>query len=70
MSEKIKGHIDVEGIGKIHFIEHEDGQYSWRASNMAGEVTNRSGMFANPEDPINNVTQIIADDGNPFKPCG
>jgi hypothetical protein len=68
MSEIIHGGVAIEGVGTIHWVEHEDGQHSWRASNLAGEVTNRSGMFANQEDPINDVTRIIAKEGNPFKP--
>lgn len=68
--------MDIEGIGLINFIRHgeketadtdDSVEFSWRASTFAGEVVNRSERFKNPEDPINDITAIIAADGNPFK---
>jgi len=77
MCERRIGFMDVEGYGLISFIRHgeketddtdDSVQFSWRASNMAGEVTNRSARFENPEDPINDISEIITANGNPFKP--
>ncbi len=77
MCEKVKTFLIVEGYGRIDFIRHGEKEtddtddsvdFSWRASNMVGEVTNRSARFPNEEDPINDVTAIIAANGNPFKP--
>lgn len=76
MSERAIGFMDIEGIGKIIFIRHgeketadtdDSVEFSWRASNIAGEVVNRSERFKNPEDPINDISTIISANGNPFK---
>jgi len=76
MSEKIIGFMDVQGYGRIDFIRHgekeiadtdDSVEFSWRANNTVGEITNRSARFKNPEDPINNISTIIAADGNPFR---
>ena len=72
MFEKIIGFLDVEGYGRIDFVKHNDkdeaGEYSWRANNLVGEVTNRSARFQNPDGPLNDIEAIIAANGNPFKP--
>ena len=76
MCERIIGFMDVESYGRIDFIRHGEKEtddtdasveFSWRASNMVGEVTNRSGRFENPQDPINDISAIVAANGNPFK---
>jgi len=79
VSERRIGFIDIEGIGLINFIRHgeketadtdDSVEFSWRASTFAGEVLNRSKRFKNPEDPINDITEIFAADGNPFNSRG